>query len=112
MSEEGPRYSFIGRFEKPVVTHVFRRGSPETPGDEVMPAGFAILDGDLGLDSTAPDAERRKRFAEWVTRPEHPLTARVMVNRVWHHLFGAGIVPTTADFGKAGAPPSHPELLD
>ena len=112
LAEEGPRYSFIGRFEKPVVTHVFRRGSPETPGEEVVPAGLAILDGNLGLDSTAPDAERRQRFAEWVTRPEHPLTARVIVNRVWHHVFGAGIVPTTADFGKAGSPPSHPELLD
>lgn len=112
LAEEGPRYSFIGRFQKPDVTHVFRRGSPETPGDQVVPAGFTILDGDLGLDSAASDAERRKRFAEWVTRPENPLTARVLVNRVWHHLFGTGIVPTTADFGKAGTPPSHPELLD
>ena len=112
LAEEGPRHSFIARFQKPAVTKVLRRGSPETPGEEVVPAGFSILKGDLGLDSTAPDAERRKRYADWVTRPEHPLTARVIVNRVWHHVFGAGIVTTTADFGKAGAPPSHPELLD
>ena len=112
LSEEGPRHSFIARFQKPEVTRVLSRGSPENPGDEVMPAGFAILDGDLRLDSTAPDAERRTRFAAWVTRPEQPLTARVFVNRTWHHVFGTGIVPTTADFGKAGAPPSHPELLD
>lgn len=107
LAEEGPRHSFIARFQKPAVTKVLRRGSPETPGEEVVPAGFSILKGDLGLDSTAPDAERRKRYADWVTRPEHPLTARVIVNRVWHHVFGAGIVTTTADFGKAGAPPSH-----
>ena len=112
MAEEGPRYSFIARFQKPVVTHVLSRGSPENPADEVVPAGFAVLKGDLGLSSATPDAERRKRFAEWLTRPEQPLTARVFVNRVWHHLFGAGIVTTTSDFGKAGAPPSHPELLD
>ncbi len=112
LSEEGPRHSFVARFEKPAVTRVLSRGSPENPADEVMPAGFAILEGDLGLDSSTPDAERRKRFAEWLTRPEQPLTARVFVNRVWHHVFGSGIVPTTADFGKAGAPPSHPELLD
>ena len=112
LAEEGPRHSFVGSFHKPEVTHVLSRGSPENPADEVMPAGFAILKGDLGLDSSAPDAERRKRFAEWLTRPEQPLTARVFVNRIWHHVFGTGIVPTTADFGKAGAPPSHPELLD
>lgn len=110
--EEGPRYSFIGKFTKPTATHVLRRGSPETPGEEVMPAGFAILNGSLGLDSSASDPARREAFAQWITRPEHPLTARVMVNRVWHHLFGTGIVTTTADFGVAGSPPTHPELLD
>lgn len=112
LAEEGPRHSFVGSFHKPEVTHVLSRGSPENPADEVMPAGFAVLDGDLGLDSSTPDAERRKRFAEWLTRPGHPLTARVFVNRIWHHLFGSGIVPTTADFGKAGTAPTHPELLD
>ncbi len=112
LAEEGPRHSFVGSFHKPEVTHVLSRGSPENPADEVMPAGFAVLNGDLGLSSQTPDAERRKRYADWLTRPEHPLTARVFVNRIWHHIFGVGIVPTTADFGKAGAPPSHPELLD
>ncbi len=112
LSEEGPRHSFISRFQKPVVTRVLSRGSPENPADEVMPAGFAILDGDLGLNSSTPEAHRRKCFADWLARPEHPLTARVYVNRVWHHLFGAGIVATTSDFGKAGASPSHPKMLD
>ncbi len=112
LEEEGPRHSFVGRFMKPKPAHVLHRGSPEDPRDEVVPAGFAILDGDLGLNGKAPDAVRRKKFAEWLVQPDHPLTARVSVNRVWHHLFGAGIVPTTSDFGVAGAPPSHPELLD
>jgi hypothetical protein len=110
--EEGPRPSFVGRLIKPKVTHVLHRGSPEDPRDEVNPAGFAILGGDLALDGKANGRVRRLRFAEWLTRPEHPLTARVMVNRIWHHVFGNGLVSTTADFGKAGAPPSHPELLD
>jgi hypothetical protein len=112
LEEEGPRHSFIGMFEKPVVTHVLHRGSPENPRDEVPPAGFEVLKGDLGLDSNSPEAERRLGFAKWLVRPEHPLTARVMVNRIWHHLFGTGIVPTGGDFGLAGAPPTHPELLD
>lgn len=110
--EEGPRYSFVGRFQKPAVTRVLHRGSPEDPRDEVAPAGFEVLDGGLGLKSFTSNAERRLRYAGWLTQPDHPLTARVMVNRLWHHVFGAGIVPTTADFGKAGAPPTHPELLD
>ncbi len=113
ISEDGPRHSFVGQFsKKPPVTHVFHRGSPENPRDEVVPAGLSILEGEFGLDSSTPDSERRLRFAEWVTRPDHPLTSRVMVNRIWHHVFGAGIVPTGSDFGVAGAMPTHPQLLD
>ena len=70
------------------------------------------MKGDLQLDSSTNDSVRRQAFAKWLTSPDHPLTSRVMVNRIWHHLFGTGIVPTTADFGIAGAKPSHPELLD
>ncbi len=113
LAEEGPRHSFVGSFsKKPPTTKVLHRGSPENPRDEVVPAGFAIMEGDLGLDSSTPDAQRRKKFAEWLTQKDHPLTSRVMVNRIWHHMFGSGIVPTGSDFGSAGALPSHPELLD
>ncbi|MEM9282822.1 MAG: PSD1 and planctomycete cytochrome C domain-containing protein [Verrucomicrobiota bacterium] len=113
LGEEGPRHSFVGSFtRKPPVTQVLHRGSPENPRDEVVPAGFSLMDGDLGLDSSTPDPDRRLRFAEWLTKPDHPLTARVMANRIWHHVFGSGIVPTGSDFGLAGALPSHPELLE
>ncbi|MEM7602139.1 MAG: DUF1549 and DUF1553 domain-containing protein, partial [Verrucomicrobiota bacterium] len=113
LEDEGPQHSFVGSFTKmPPVTHVLHRGSPENPRDEVVPAGFGIMDGDLGLDSSTPDSDRRLRFADWLTEESNPLTARVMVNRIWHHIFGTGIVPTATDFGHAGADPSHPELLD
>lgn len=112
LSEKGPRHSFVGRFMEPKVTHVLHRGSPENPKDEVMPAGFALMEGDLGLDSSSPESRRRVAFADWLTSPEHPLTARVMVNRLWHHVFGGGLVATASDFGEAGARPSHPELLE
>ena len=102
----------MGQFKQPAVTRVLHRGSPENPRDEVAPAGFDILQGDLGLNSKTPGPKRRLQFAEWLTKPEHPLTARVIVNRIWHHVFGAGIVPTSSDFGLAGALPTHPELLD
>lgn len=112
LGEEGPRPSFVGRFIRPDVTHVLLRGSPESPREEVAPAGPAILAGDLGLTSEAPGSRRRAAFAQWLTSSENPLTARVMVNRIWHHVFGGGLVATTSDFGEAGASPSHPELLD
>jgi hypothetical protein len=112
LSEEGPQPSFVGQFVEPVKSYVFHRGSPESPRNEVAPAGIEVLDGDLNLDSSSPDPDRRMRFADWVTDPKHPLTARVMVNRVWGHIFGAGIVTTPSDFGVAGALPTNQELLD
>jgi len=112
LKEEGPRHSFVGRFFEPPVTRVLQRGSPENPRDEVMPAGFEIMDGQLGLTNETPEHERRLAYADWLVREDHPLTARVMANRVWQHVFGAGLVSTGSDFGRAGAEPSHPELLD
>jgi hypothetical protein len=111
-SDEGPKPSFVARFIKPVKTRIFHRGSPENPRDEVHPAALTEIDGDLKLEPDAPGKQRRKAFALWLTSPTHPLTARVAANRLWHHVFGSGIVTTTSDFGAAGAPPTHPELLD
>ena len=112
VNEEGPKPSFVARFIRPVKTHVLGRGSPENPRDEVFPAGVEVLDGKLDIKPYASGRQRRKAFAEWLAGPDNPLTDRVAVNRIWHHVFGRGIVATTSDFGPAGAPPTHPELLD
>jgi hypothetical protein len=112
LSEEGPRPSFVGSFIPPKVTRVLHRGSPENPRDEVLPSAPKVLRGALDVSKDASGYLRRARFAEWVVDPENPLTARVMANRIWQHVFGAGLVVTGGDFGRAGAPPSHPELLD
>jgi len=110
--EEGPAPIFAGKIINPTKMHVMHRGSPINPRAEVAPMGLEILGGDFGQDSETPGPERRLTFANWLTTPEHPLTARVMVNRLWHQVFGTGIVTTTGDFGFAGGAPSHPELLD
>ena len=112
LEQKGPKSAFVGRFIDPAVTRVLARGSPENPRDEVDPAGPLVLGGELGLASDTPGPERRKVFADWIADEANPLTSRVMANRIWHHVFGMGIVPTTSDFGDAGARPSHPELLD
>ncbi|EMI46901.1 planctomycete cytochrome C domain protein [Rhodopirellula sp. SWK7] len=109
---EGPQPAFLAQFVEPVETFVLARGSPESPRDRVHAAAPKRLGGDLGIDPESPGALRRKAFADWLVSPENPLTARVMANRIWHHIFGSGIVPTPSDFGLAGAPPTHPELLD
>ncbi len=98
------------------ATHVHFRGNPNAPGDEVKPGFPDILGGaQPELPTPPPDAKttlRRKVLAEWITSPDNPLTARVMVNRLWQGHFGRGIVRTPNDFGQAGIKPTHPELLD
>ncbi|MEM7560261.1 MAG: DUF1553 domain-containing protein, partial [Planctomycetota bacterium] len=109
---QGRQPAFVARFIEPAETFVFARGSPESPRDQVVPAAPKLLKGELGVESDASGPERRRALAEWLCDPTNPLTARVMANRLWHHTFGSGIVPTPSDFGEAGAKPTHPELLD
>ncbi len=87
-------------------THILKRGQYDQLGDEVQPG---VLTAFVGASASA---ESRLELARWLTDPQHPLTARVAVNRWWEMLFGTGIVETVEDFGVQGALPSHPELLD
>jgi hypothetical protein len=94
----------------PVNARIMVRGEPATLGAEV-PRGFLTI---LGGQKVPADTRGsgRLELAEWVTDPKNPLTARVLVNRVWHWHFGQGIVATPDDFGTRGEAPTHPELLD
>ena len=99
---------------KPPVIKVQRRGNPEDEGAEVVPAAFTWAKHApvaLGNNTTA-EGQRRRALTEWITHPDNPLTRRVLVNRLWHHHFGQGLVTTPSDFGLGGDKPSHPELLD
>lgn len=99
---------------KPPVIKVQRRGNPEDEAQEVTPGAFSWpkhAPAAFG-DQNTPEAQRRLALANWITHPDNPLTARVIVNRLWHHHFGQGLVNTPSDFGIGGSPPSHPELLD
>jgi len=100
-----------------VTTPVLLRGDALTPGPAVDPGVISTLETPLPFEWSAPAADaktsgRRLAFARWLTQPEHPLTARVMVNRIWMHHFGTGIVDTPDDFGVSGSSPSHSQLLD
>ena len=101
----------------PVTTPLLRRGDALTPGPPVEPGVLTSLATPVSFQWSPPPAEsktsgRRLAFARWLTQPDHPLTARVMVNRIWLQHFGEGIVSTPEDFGTLGSSPSHPELLD
>jgi mono/diheme cytochrome c family protein len=107
-------YAVVAEEEIPEI-RILRRGDPESPvGGPLPPGAFAVLenlDPNLGTLETG-QGERRVALANWITDPENPLTSRVLVNRLWHWLFGQGIVNTPSDFGLGGDRPSHPELLD
>src|SRR5690606_20600360 len=94
----------------PSEPRVFYRGNPATKGDEVPRRFLSVLTAD-GSEPFSIGSGRRE-LAEAIVDPGNPLTARVMVNRVWMHHFGTGLVDTPSDFGTRAAPPSHPELLD
>jgi hypothetical protein len=106
---------------RPSPTFLLRRGNHLTPGPLVQPGVPEILQDPLkapgelpwhSLSHRSPKTGRRLAFAKWLTNPDHPLTSRVFVNRIWDRLFGHGIVATLDNFGKTGAPPTHPDLLD
>ncbi len=113
----GPPPRFYGVVAESVVpeVRVLTRGDPESPtGDALGPTALgalAMLDQELGTIES-PAGERRAALASWITRPDNPLTPRVIVNRLWHWHFGVGLVDTPSDFGFGGGQPSHPKLLD
>ena len=96
-------------------TFVFIRGDFNQPGPSVEPADLSVLPLSAEIakdDPTRPTSGRRLAFARHLTQGQHPLTARVLVNRIWMHHFGRGIVSSPADFGVLGERPTHPDLLD
>ncbi|HVJ85506.1 MAG TPA: PSD1 and planctomycete cytochrome C domain-containing protein [Caulifigura sp.] len=96
-------------------TYILLRGNPHAQGDEVAPAFPSILSPPaprIGTPASGESSGRRRALAEWIASPENPLTARVMVNRVWQGHFGRGLVKSTNNFGLQGDAPTHPELID
>ena len=107
---------FLENDAEPPPSFVMKKGDFRSPGEPVNPAFVRVVN-PMGM--TVPQSSgnsktsgRRKALSEWLTHPEHPLTARVIVNRIWQHHFGSPIVGTPNDFGILGDCPSHPGLLD
>jgi hypothetical protein len=101
--------------QQPSASHLLVRGNPQQKGEIVTPGGLAAIvsaPGDFGLAPNAPEAERRKKLAEWIASSDNPLFARTIVNRLWHYHFGRGLVDTPNDLGFSGGQPVQRELLD
>ena len=104
--------AYAGKFTAPLEIHRYQRGDVTQPKEIVLPAVPASLGPHKAIADGATEQQRRLALADWIVSRENTLTARVIVNRLWHHHFGTGIVDTPSDFGVNGGRPSHPELLD
>ena len=100
------------------TTHLFHRGNSEQPREAVAPGGLTVT-AQAGQRFTIPETDpllptsgRRLAYARWLTSGKHPLVGRVLVNRMWMHHLGRGLVATPADFGAMGVEPTHPQVLD
>ena len=107
-----PPMIYAGNFAKPETINRLNRGDVMQPREEISPAAITSLGRPLDLQTNAPESQRRLALAKWIADEKNPLTARVIVNRLWHYHFGQGIVSTPSDFCLNGAKPTHPELLD
>lgn len=99
----------------PRPIHILHRGDIRNPRQEVMPGSLSCittLPSEFEVAAGSPESTRRAALAQWLTSRDNPLTWRSIVNRVWHHHFGRGLVGTLNDFGHMGEMPTHPELLD
>ena len=107
-----PPMIFAGRFQAPEMIHKLNRGDPTQPRELVVPGAIAQIEPPFALPADATEVQRRLALAAWIGDARNPLTARVLVNRLWHFHFGEGLVTTPSDFGRNGTRPSNPELLD
>jgi hypothetical protein len=110
-SPVGPQV-YAGTFQTPGPTRRMHRGDPTQPREEISPAALSQIGTPLPLAANASEQQRRVALANWIASADNPLTARVIVNRLWHHHFGTGLVDTPSDFCLNGSRPTHPELLD
>ncbi|MAX36617.1 MAG: hypothetical protein CME33_08620 [Gimesia sp.] len=108
---EVPEIMSVYEQDEPGDYHLLLRGDVHHVGKKV-PRGFLTVAQTSQAPAIPADASGRRELARWITDPHNPLTARVYVNRIWHHLFGSGLVRTVDNFGFRGETPSHPELLD
>ena len=104
-------FVYAGKFSQPGPTHRLYRGEPDAKREVVAPDVIEAFTS-LNLPADTPERERRVALANWIASKNNPLTARVIVNRLWQFHFGVGIVDTPSDFGRNGTPPTHPELLN